>query len=82
MDWLDSDHVETSNTRACNNRTSITRKRSGKHAFVTLKKAAFSVWSVPRLYNEVPRITESSKTDPLSRQRGRPHKDKTEIVKQ
>jgi hypothetical protein len=40
--------------------TYIARKRRGKHSFATIEEAVFSVWSVPRLYNNVPRITESS----------------------
>jgi hypothetical protein len=55
MDWLGSYHVGTRNTR-----TSMVRKRRGKYAFVTTEAAVFPTWSVPRLYNEVPRIPESS----------------------
>jgi hypothetical protein len=40
-----------------NNRTSM--QRFGKQA-LSKTQAVFSMWCVPRLYNEVPRITESS----------------------
>jgi hypothetical protein len=49
MDWLRSNHVGTCNTRARNNRTSIGRQRSGKHAFITLQEAVFSMWSAPHI---------------------------------